>query len=382
MKSKLEEMILRKINLSPYTEFLDYHELNSKNYYNLLPSLGYAHLAGYNNNESILKPISKTVIKIIKDEKIINGYCFYENNIESDIICITSGVFSNLMKYSLNCVERMGIMPQIGNVFNTKKEQSSTSMQIIDNRMQWITGLSDEKRINLAEQIYLLECLFIIYHEIGHKINGHTLLIENSKLFNAFNSFEMSNDNILNCDEDTLLDMQTLEMDADAYAANHLWRFARNYFSEISEPIFKELSNVRNLIELLTNALCIYHFFIEYDTLHLKENCNNNVWGKKHLPNLYRLILAIGALKETILEENGEIISRQQLNDVTLKAMIGFIRLFSKEVPNLKNEIDLIILEINEKSAPKQNEIKRNWNKIRKELLNYSYLDLAREYYE
>lgn len=127
----------------------------------------------------------------------------------------------------------------------------------------------DDDRQELAKSMSHYSVIFLLLHELGHQLNGHVDLIKKrSKSING---------HYIKLDE---CDLQTLEMDADAFAATQLMDTLYHVYK--SGKVFKTIDDM-----LLRLAYAITILFV------LIEDYENNERKAIKFPKYIRMSLAI-----------------------------------------------------------------------------------------
>lgn len=158
------------------------------------------------------------IFNYLNDEDI-NAYTSIMNGY--DHLVVNTGTVTKIYEYFFSVFSSKEMFLNIG---NPSAEQGIEVLAKFDysSKQILLTGRpNDQSRCTVAEYTSLLAIRYIIAHELGHMLNGHTYLIKNlysvPKVEMIFKSlvFNLSHGDLT----DYALDRRTLEMDADAFAA-------------------------------------------------------------------------------------------------------------------------------------------------------------------
>lgn len=146
--------------------------------------------------------------------------------------------------------------------------------------------LSDNKIINnISEYMAMFATKFLVAHEIGHIYNGHTEYYKS-----ICEKIKNKNGDI----ESLYLDLQTMEMDADAFAIN---RMVDEVFrlSKSNDKIFSLLNNKIEIIKILEAAIHgVFYIFRDYD-----KDVNYKL--RKHPSAYAREMMVLDAMKQAFM---------------------------------------------------------------------------------
>ncbi len=274
---------------SGFTEF---------SYFNILMSIGQNLYDKVINDIMNLKNNTKGLNFAYIEDKEINAFVYFNSSTEYDYMRINTGTVTEIFAYfkSAFCNKQVfcnkgDISKENDNVVQGRFESSSYSI--------WYTGepQSDARR-QLSDYASLFALRFILTHELGHLLNGHSYYL--SSLY-AVSNIEMlgkkflSNLNI-KMREKYALDRRTIEMDADAFAAtfgidNVIMLYQNNDKHNI---LFKALENPNEIFKLWTFS--IHSVFLLFEGIN-KTTYNKEEW---YLPNEAREMLVISSAIRTL----------------------------------------------------------------------------------
>lgn len=209
-----------------------------------------------------------------------------------------------------------------------------------------------ERRI-LAEYTASIAIKFVILHEIAHHYDGHILYLDSCA------------DNP--CKSISILDFQTMEMDADAFAISRL----------IDEMLILLKTDTRlcSIIKKAEDLFVMFSFAISVLFLIINDEDIKEVndISSTYLSTLLRLSMCLDCAKVNIKHKAKGIITESVFEDIykkTIPASNQYYSLFGKshyeDAMKYNKETSKIFGEINE-----------NWIKLRKELLPYARIPLA-----
>lgn len=215
-----------------------------------------------------------------------------------DNILMRTGTISRIFEYFLSVFSSKVMFPCIGNPLcesdvEIKAKFDYDKMQIL------MTGYPNDKiRRLIAEFTSLLAIRYMMAHELGHILNGHTNFVSSLyampkfDMIEKYNHFKLSDGSLT----DYALDRRTLEMDADAFAASN---GISNLISILNRPndfakILDCLENPLQIFELWTFAVHSLFMIMEL------EYPSNYSDKKFYLPNLARETLNLSAAKNSL----------------------------------------------------------------------------------
>jgi len=142
---------------------------------------------------------------------------------------------------------------------------------------------------NIAEYMAMFAIKWIIAHEIGHAFNGHTgyYLEVRNKIQNENNEEEK---------EKLFLDLQTMEVDADAFAVNRIIDVVMDLYKK-NDKILGMLKNQNDLLKLAIFSIHgVFYMFRDcelYDRIKIE-----------HPPTFIRECLVLGSMKRCLLKRH------------------------------------------------------------------------------
>ena len=144
--------------------------------------------------------------------------------------------------------------------------------------------LSDNPILNnLAEYLSMFSIKYLIAHEVGHAFNGHSIYYNQVRRMIQ----ESSGSQLRQC----YLDLQTMEMDADAFASTRIMEEAFLFYKSDINKL--HLANKVDIFKMPIYAIhCLYYIFRDYRTW--EEFC------EEHPPAFVRESMSLGAAKATL----------------------------------------------------------------------------------
>lgn len=309
---------------------------------------------------------------VINDDIEINGLSSSENN--KDYIQINSGVIDLYYKYFSAVIKHDSIsflqtimpdkeMDEIEKISYEALIFKNGNVDVFDNK------IVDDKKARLLE---IFVSRFITLHELGHILNGHCkLLAKLSQKETYFMSMYYIDKN-MESNEKEALDIRTMEMDADAFAAtqsmNHLLYLYDNFETEV------DLANMSKQELFYWWAFAIRSHFLVCEDRFADSKYNPKM---KHLPSVARWTLvynSIISLLDYFNKSQQEIQSfKNNIYRGTIDAEIKF--------NNIKFTNYNWIKEIYSDKEYKKyiDEINDNWSKVKMQLEEYARLPLFQE---
>jgi len=167
-----------------------------------------------------------------------------------------------------------------------------------ENQTVFYNGPSDETRRDLAFLMSYFAVLYVILHEMGHHLNGHLQLLNE----NSVETLEMTEEGEV-LEKISILDYQTLEMDADAFATStstvHFHSLIENLDTFPFPALVPQLGKKNMYRYWLFSILCLYRILGN-------DNINEiNLYDSKYFP--YRLRQALSSrIPISVLEHLGD----------------------------------------------------------------------------
>ncbi|NFL34503.1 hypothetical protein FDB64_05335 [Clostridium botulinum] len=200
--------------------------------------------------------------------------------------------------------------------------------------------LSDNKqRNNIAEYMAMFTIKFLIAHEIGHAFNGHTsyYLEVRRKIIDS----KEKGENL----EKLYLDLQTMEYDADVFAANRLVDEIRNLFIT-NDKILSIIKKEKDIFQMLKYSIHgLFYLFRDYDT--------QNYRIKEHPPALVRECMVLDSIMWAFKKNYMYTLDQEELiNIAEIEKNIWiaekkndekynqYLKIFTNEAANYSNEIN------------------------------------------
>lgn len=312
---------------------------------------------------------SKLEFKIYDDNEI-NGRSWCEGN--KDCIEINSGVielyynyFSKAMEYDKVSFLK-NIMPdkgeeEIEEIFIEGVTFENGRPHFFDHRI-----IDDIK----AKMLEIFVSRFIFLHELGHILNGHCKLLANKTHDTAYFMPMYYNDNNKPENETEALDIRTLEMDADAFAATqsmtHLLYLYEHSEEEIRVPYMEPLD-----IFYWWAFAIRSHFLICEDTF--GDSALYNKWIT-HLPSNARWTMIYSSVTEVIdfynKSREEKRLFKKKITEGALDAEIKFNNI------KLTNYNWGEQIQNNGQYLKYSREVNANWEMLKKELGEYTRLPL------
>ena len=222
----------------------------------------------------------------------------------------------------------------------------------------------DPVRAKYSTDLMLLGFDFIFQHELGHIFNGHTDWLNKNLGFRALAEVGAASIPGLSG-----LDLQTLEMDADCFAAqdglNRTWGAQRNPDPSITTPVYLEKLPLGSRREATFTAMfsyyCVWRLFSEETHGEVDQ-----ILKEDHPPAAYRQRYILGLAGEIALKQ--EILTKEEFaqtfGDCATEAEKGFTALTGVPVNKAIHGPDTWT-----KSGELLNRLTTNWRIIRPQLL-------------
>ncbi|CQR51503.1 hypothetical protein [Paenibacillus riograndensis] len=286
-----------------------------------------------------------------------DGEAFHKD--ETDYISINDGVVFSTFEVFYEMLCHCSVLPYLPPnelIFNTNLYYHFDNEQY-DYTIKY--PFNKERRI-IAEYMAMFAIKFIILHEIGHHYNGHIMYLNSSN--HKTNALNHENSCV------SLLDLQTLEMDADAFA-----------ISRLIYEILVLLSEDNRICQILKSIDDIFTLFvISIHTLFLifkKEGQGTtNSHFSPYLPSFIRSAINIDCAKTNIFFKAQGIITSEKFLEIAKKSVCDaeeyFYSLYG--ISHIDDAKDLL-----ERDTSPQINIFNNWSVLRKKLEPFARLRLA-----
>jgi len=212
----------------------------------------------------------------------------------------------------------------------------------------------DSQRKTIAEYMAMFAIKFMILHEIGHHYNGHVLYI---------NSIEEAVE-----PTDSMLDQQTMEMDADAFAMSRL----------IDETLILLKTDVRicSILKSIDDLFVIFNIAIH--TLSLifkKENkVQYDASSSPYFSTFVRSCFNLDCAKTNILYKAQGIITPERYMDLIDNSFIAAEKYFNS-LYNVSHYQDA--KDFGKSITEHMENVQQNWKQLRKQLLPFARVPLA-----
>ncbi len=293
----------------------------------------------------------------------LNGKSFIDD--ESDYIWLEEGVIIK----TYNIFSEMLIHNTFPEYFSGDVEIANMHLRLTDSEgimefeTTYRTALEENRKI-IAEYLSMFATKFVILHEMAHHYNGHLLYLkENLKI----SKLE------INCETLSVnpLLIQTLEMDADAFAISQLTREIVEIIN--NDTLIKQV--VRNESEMI--GLLIYSLHCLFNIISNSKNNNfENLLQNKYLPCSMRHYNNIECLKENLRVQANHIFQKIDFENISIAYMLraenDFMKIFDKQTNWKSNALNTI------KNMGHLNIIRNKWKSIYNDLNVYSRCKLSK----
>ncbi|WP_342552329.1 hypothetical protein [Paenibacillus sp. FSL R7-0652] len=275
---------------------------------------------------------------------------------ERAIIRINEGVLLKLYKtfYSILSID---------NLIDTLSETDDGSLHIKniytfndtfpEYEYTFLLPINKERKI-IAEIMAMFAIKFVILHEIAHHFDGHVLYMKTYFNDETLNIVRKAN-------EERILDKQTLEMDADAFAISQLIDEMIDFIN--NDTLYSNhIKNPSNFCFIL---------FISIHILFLILNDEYELKNSTYSPELVRSLTVLDAAKVNLSYKASEIISKTEILDIIKTSIIKANSLYN----SVYGKIDFSSLVNYDESHLKS--LHENWKKMRVVLSPYAIAQLA-----
>lgn len=308
----------------------------------------------------------------IKDNKEINGKSWCEK--DKDHIEINRGVIELYYNYFAIVMEhdKVNFLRYL-NITKDDDELKKISYEGVffrDGEVEiYDSKLVDDKKAKLLE---IFVSRFIILHELGHVLNGHCVFLANKCNVTGLKYIPVyysGNEVLLN--EESALDIRTLEMDADAFAATqsilHVLFLYKNFESQV------EIKMKPHDIFYWWSFAVRSHFLMCED-----QFMDNNYYKKMtHLPSNARWTLIYNSTLEVIGSCNLIDQEKKMFKALITKGAIDAEGKFNSIKFSDYNWINEIAK--NRQFSNYRDEVNINWEKLKGQLQKYARLPLFGE---
>lgn len=310
----------------------------------------------------------------IKEDANLGGKAWCEKY--TDNILIYKGVIDNFFDYfySFTKGQSDSFLKKLHINYEDETDVSYEFLKFDDNGE---ASFFDSKIIDvkLAGLLTIFVSRFIITHELGHLLNGHSEFL-NSKDKNNMQYISMfEQDNNQTTKAISPLDFRTLEMDADAFAATDNLRNLILLYELFEEKVDRDL-NIQP-IELFY----WWSFAIRSNFLITQRILNDEEYkvDKTHLPSVARWILILGSMLNFIESETYKINyrvgdSKEKLLQSLANGFVYAEKCYNERFYTNYNCIEETINS--EDYVDYATATQKNWEKLRGELEKFSRLPL------
>lgn len=198
---------------------------------------------------------------------------------------------------------------------------------------------------NIAEYMAMFAIKWIIAHEIGHVFNGHTSYYSEIRK-------KIQNENNEDEKEKLFLELQAMEIDADAFAVNRIIDVVMDLYKN-NDKILNMLKNQKDLFKLVIFSIHgVFYMFRDSDLY----GCTKG----EHPPTFIRECLVLSSMKECLLKNYNFKIDDNYIVEDVGKIESLMCRLDGKSNENYIDYIKNFYPEIKEHLAKIQYNFKNN----------------------
>ncbi|MGO4184339.1 hypothetical protein AB4Z17_24475 [Paenibacillus sp. TAF43_2] len=310
------------------------------------------------------------------DRKLVFGY------LESDAVNASAFIYKKNDYIFINC----GTIVKIHDTFNKLLSNPRVFSEVGkpkysdyryhydpvinngENQTVFFNGPTDEKRRDLAFLMSYFAILYVIQHEMGHHLNGHLQLLNESDV----ETLEMTEER-KTLEKISILDYQTLEMDADAFATSaftaHLHSMLENLDTFPFPALVPQLSKKNMYSYWLFSVHCLYRVL---GNIKIDET---NLYTSRYFPYRVRQALSsripISVLVHLGDKEGAELYA----------SLIDKMFRYTEEMYNITFETQTdfsdVIVTSTDKVAEHSKNVHDNWHNIKPRLMNYARAILA-----
>lgn len=309
----------------------------------------------------------------LKDDMKLGGKAWCKNDIDN--IQINKGVIDNFFDYFYDFTKKISedFFKTLG--YGMEIEEVSYEGIIWDNTEKFRAIDSKVIDLNLAVLLDIFVARFILTHELGHLLNGHCRYL-NSKYDGSIQYIPMFyNETDGKSSDISALDLRTLEMDADAFAATDNFKNLVLLYNKFEEQVDSNL-NIKPI-----DLFYWWSFAIRSNFLLMQNILNDTEYKENmtHLPSVARWNLIIASI-DTIISSgiykinyrNGD--SEEKIINKILQGCIYAEKYFNGRFLTECNWITEI--EENKDYNKYITEIKSNWENISRKLRCFARLPL------
>ncbi|GLI09304.1 hypothetical protein YDYSG_53360 [Paenibacillus tyrfis] len=310
----------------------EYYSANS--FFNIYIKYFNSIVNGFNSNPTSLnKHIKRNFNFGYFEDLSFGGKAFI--NEETDFVYLNCGTIVYIHDLFLKLLANPTVFPEIGTpsindyIIHKEPEINNGENQII-----FHNGPSDSLRQDLALFLSHLALTYVTLHELGHHYNGHMLYL--NTVLNE-NSLDMDN----NSSTLNPLDYQTLEMDADAFAATTSINFIFFNLPEYQKNLFPP-----SLIQIIKESDILKYWIFSIHSLFCFLNKNNfnaeNFADKKYLPLRIRQFLNFDIAYTTLASIIGDNLPRKDYEFLLQNTVVYTEEKFNQTFEKNMDELDLL----------------------------------------
>lgn len=220
----------------------------------------------------------------------------------------------------------------------------------------------DEERKELHYFLFKTSIALLVLHECQHILNGHCGFYKYNKIKNGKDAIEKG--------KLTPLDIQTLEMDADAIAIQELYKILTSNLQNNEIP--EKLKCEKVIIESLT---FLTFFIFNILPRGKKYNSVSEIKNLTHPSNPIRFHLMISTLESFFNSTK----NTKQLDvlEESVKSNINFFVTSVKNISGEKLDLNELLLSYKKENLEFINQIVENWNYLRHKIAPFSYKKLV-----
>ncbi|MCY7456067.1 hypothetical protein [Bacillus altitudinis] len=316
--------------------------------------------------------ISKTQLNFfLRNDRRLGGKAWCKNNI--DYIEINTGVIDNFFDYFYDFAEKLN-QKFIKNLpfkrDENKGDDGSYSLLLQDENNGGIILNNETIDYNLASLLTVFVSRFILTHELGHLLNGHCKYLNDNNDINYIPMYYINNrtNNI------SPLDIRTMEMDADAFAATDSFRNLLILYNNFEEKVDAAL-----MIKPI-DLFFWWSFAIRSNFLISQRILNDEEYtpDRTHLPSVARFVLILFSIINSVDSGIYKINYRSGDSEEGLLKNIIDGAFYAEKNYNSNFYTDYAMTETmeNEKYTNAVLEMQMNWDNLRNKLISFSRLPL------
>lgn len=313
-------------------------------------------------------PTGKFFLYYTKEDKI-NAYAMVID--QSAVVCLTTGTITKVYDCIYQLCENPSFFSNIGNMKTWYRYDGIRNSPVINgDQVSYSSTISmNPIRHAFADVLASYAILFLLLHELGHHLDGHIKFLSHGKESSAF--LAMAGEHL--CTKTNILDLKTIEMDADAFSCSYLAAqfcdidnnedYALNYFAEETE----------SKLTILISSITILFFLL--DSLDYNID-TNNLQKMLYLPISYRASKFYDNFYTFISKFKPETISETRFFVLAQQIQMGVLEIWFETFG--KVSMNSIIMHKDRDALISQySELSENWHQLREKLLPYADIELA-----